>query len=751
MSDSKSELLIRINADAKNAKKAFDDIREKTEDLEKVAKTVAIASGAAFAAFSAEIYFSVKAFQDAQQSANELTLALQNQGIFTTELEQKYHDFANAVSEKTGIDDDAIVKAQAVAQTYLHQTVITQDLTQAIADLGVSMGGDLNAAAEKIGRTIGTSTNAFARQGLVISDTLTTSERYAKVLAYVQQNTAGMAEEFNKANGYSVALNTSFQNFNENIGSKFFPIVSKAKEIAAGFFNILNKYEAVTQLAVVFIAVGTAITGTIAAIAVAIPAYLALSAAVATFGVAATAALAGLPLLIAAIVGGVTLIALNWGRITAAVAAGGAAIVETFRQIIDVASGVAMVFKGIFTLDPKTVDAGVTKVYESLKKIKDATVSTYQEIREEQTADQRKQDEEKARLAKLDEEKRKAHQERLVEINKLSIELIKMQNQNASDELIGLKQKELETLKALDEEKSSGELAALRQRLQIIRDLQSEAQDEEISRKEEFNALKEQLDAELDERRIEIDGELKDSKLAELQATAKTEKDIDRDVQEEILRNKIEGHNRELLDRKKYGKEYAAINKVLYSDEVQGAKSAVNDLVALQQSKNSTLKAIGKAAAVASITISTAESAMNIFKGFSTIPIIGPALGLAGAAAAVAFGAERIGQVVSAADGGLITGGVPGRDSVPAMLMPGELVVPKRNFEQVVGAVRGDSGSNNGDVAEILTRIENKLSTPQTTIIQGDVMADDSFVDRLCSKISDAIEFRNVKISGVNS
>jgi hypothetical protein len=747
MSDSKSELLIRINADAKNAKKAFDELRDKTEDLEKVAKTVAIASGAAFAAFTAEIYFSVKAFEDAQQSSNELTLALQNQGIFTTELEQKYIDLAKAVSEKTGIDDDAIIKAQAVAQTYLHQTEITGELTQAIADLGSSMGGDLNGAAEKIARTIGTSTNAFARQGLVISDTLTTSERYAKVLEFVQQKAGGMAEEFNKANGFTVALNTAFGNFQENIGSKFFPIISKAKEIATGFFNILNKYEAVTQLAVVFLAVGTAVSLTVAAIAVAIPAYLALTAAITTFGVAATAALAGLPLLIAAIVAGVTLIALNWDRVTATIAAGAAAIVETFRQIIDVASGVGMVFKGIFTLDPKTVDAGVVKVYESLKKIKDATVSTYNEIREEQTADQRKQDAEKERLAKETQAREAAHQARLVEINKLSVELIKMQNQNASAELIALKQKELETIKALDEEKSAGEIAALRDRLQIIRELQVEAQDEEIARNEAFAQSKKEMEDELRAQGIEVDTEIKDTKLAEIKATQKITEDVERDLQANVLQTKIDARNRDILERKKYGNTVAAINKVLYSDEVQGAKSAVNDLVALQQSKNATLKTIGKAAAVASITISTAESAMNIFKGFSTIPIIGPALGLAGAAAAVAFGAERIGQVVGAADGGLITGGVTGKDSVPAMLMPGELVVPARNFDDVVGAVRGDSSGGHAETVEALNRIEAKISTPQTTVIHGDVMTDDSYIEAFIRKINDAVEFRNAKLS----
>ncbi len=745
MADSRAELLIRINADAKNAKKAFEDLRAQTEDLESELKGVALVSAAAFAAFSATIYLSVQSFQEAQQAANELTLALQNQGIYTDELRKSYDEYADAVSAKTGIDDDAITKAQAVAQVYLKQIPVTQELTQAIADLGTQMGGDLSGAAEKIARTIGTSTNAFARQGLVIGENLTTAERYAKVLEFVQMRAGGMGEEFNKANGYTLALNSAFGNFVENIGSKFFPIFSKAREIAAAFFNIINKSELVTQLAVTFLAVGTVLTGVVAGVTALAAGFLVLKAAALSFGVTTLAAFAPILIPIGLITAAVVLLALNWDRVVATIAAGCALIVESFRQIVDVAKGVGLVFKGIFTLDPSEVDKGVTKVYEAMKKVKDHTVSTYKEIYAERTADEVKQNEEKLKLAAEEADRTKAHERRLGEIRKGEIDLLKLQNENASAEIIGLKTKELEVLKALDEEKSAGEIAQLQIRLQSIRELQAEAQMEEKERKTEFENAKKEMDAEFAELGIADAATLKEAKLAELQATAKTESDIERQLQEDILKTKIEARNKELLDKKKYGVAYAAINKALYSDEVQGTKNAANELVALQQSKNSTLKAIGKAAAVASITIATAESAMNIYKGFSTIPIIGPALGIAGAAAAVAFGGERIGAVVSAADGGLITGGVTGKDSVPAMLMPGELVVPKQNFEEVVGAVRGESGGQ-AEVVAALDRMEAKLSTPQTTIIQGDVTADDSYVESLIRRINDAVEFRNAKL-----
>jgi len=161
-----NDLLIKINADASNAKKEFDSIRKQTEELESTLKTVATVSGVAFAALTAEVYLSVKAFEDAEKTSTQLTNALQNQGIYTDELKASYQEFAAVVQAKTGIDNDAIIKAQAIAQSFLGQREITLELTNAIADLGASMGGDLNGAAEKIARTISTGTNAFARQGL---------------------------------------------------------------------------------------------------------------------------------------------------------------------------------------------------------------------------------------------------------------------------------------------------------------------------------------------------------------------------------------------------------------------------------------------------------------------------------------------------------------------------------------------------------------------------------------------------------
>ena len=742
-----SDLLIKINADAKNAEQAFDEVKAQTEDLENQLNKVATISGVAFAALTAEIYLSVKAFEEGAVASRELSTALQNQGIYTAKLSEQYKEYADTVKAATGIDDDAITKAQAVAQTYLGQTKITKELTFAIADLGASMGGDLNAAAEKIGRTIGTTTNAFAKQGLQISDTATEAERAAKVMEFVQAKAGGLAADLNKAGGYANSVAIAFGDLQKAIGARFAPAVELGRQKIAAFFDAISNNPVLVDIIASLITAGAVIAGLATAVAIAIPAFTALTAAMAAFGVASNVALAGIPAAIGLVVAALTYMALNWDKTVAYVRSLTAGL-STF--ITESFSGISKVITGAFTLDTGKITEGINQLKGAYTKAKDDSIKTFQDVTAGQAVELEKQDQQRKAFADKEAAKKREHQANLVAIEKATLELLRLQNEYASQAQIDLKTKEIEVLKALDQEKSAAEIQLLKERRDQILALEDEQKAEDLERLVAFEQLKAETKAELDQQNIQVTTELRDAQLQQLQAQAQSEADIERQLQADILTRRTNARNQELLDRKKYGVAIALINQAITSEEVKGVADASKDLVALQQSKNQTLKEIGKAAAVADITISTAQAAMRIYTGFATIPIVGPALGVAGAAAAVAFGAERISQVTSAADGGEITGGVPGKDSVPAMLMPGELVVPARNFDEVVGAVQTDRGGSN-EQTDLLKQISEKLNNTGNYIFNGDLSTDESFVDNFVKKISDAVEFRNAKIVGINA
>ncbi len=745
-----TDLLIKINADAANAKKAFDDVKAQTEDLEKTLAQVATASGVAFAAFTATIYLTEKAFVEAQKSSIQLTNALQNQGIYTRETVAAYRDYADVVQAATGIDNDAVISAQAVAQTYLGQTKITQELTNAIADLGEYMNGDLNSAAEKIARTIGTGTNAFAKQGLVIQDGATEAERYARVMEFVQLKAGGLAEDMGKIDGNARRLATSFGNAQEALGARFAPAVAFARGVVASFFDAFDKYPILADVAASVVVAGTVVTGLVAASALGVIAFANLSAAAATFGVTLNIALAGIPIAIAAIIAGITLLALNWGKAVDFIKS---AVLALTTFVNEAFTGLSKIISGAMWGSPSQIQEGLNQLKGAYAKARDISVEHYTELKAIREADQTEQDAKKKAAADKEAAQERAHQANLRAIKKEENALLKLQNENASEEIIQLKQKEIETLKALDAESNANTRLLLQERLEIIRELEAQKQVEDLERQQIFAQQQRDLKVELAQQDIEVSAELGAQKLAQLQAQVMTEADVDRKIQEEILKKRIDTNNKKLIEQKKYGEAFAIINKALQSDEVQGFKGATDELVKLTQSKNQDLKRIGKAAAVAQIGIATAESAMNIYRGFSAIPFIGPALGIAGAAAAIAFGGERITEVLGAADGGLVEGGIPGRDSVPAMLMGGELVVPRQNFDEVVGAVRSNrQGAQDGQILEALKNIEKRLASGgQVNNFYGDVVNDEAFVDNFVKRISDSLEFRNTKLFGVTT
>jgi len=124
----------------------------------------------------------------------------------------------------------------------------------------------------------------------------------------------------------------------------------------------------------------------------------------------------------------------------------------------------------------------------------------------------------------------------------------------------------------------------------------------------------------------------------------------------------------------------------------------------LQSSSNSALFALGKAASLARAYIA-AFTAHNIALASAPAPF-----NFALAAAVDTASAMSIAKIIGVkgfAKGGLVTGGVGGRDSVPAMLTPGEVVVPANNFDQLINAFGGTAGG--GQQVEVKLTLNDNL------------------------------------------
>ena len=225
-------------------------------------------------------------------------------------------------------------------------------------------------------------------------------------------------------------------------------------------------------------------------------------------------------------------------------------------------------------------------------------------------------------------------------------------------------------------------------------DKQAAIADEKAKGLEDANALEEEEKALKLERIAEED----EADIQRILDKAMTKEEIAKEFALKELDRNVKDKNQFLRDEMKFGESIARFKQIMRNKEVQGALSTNNQLIQLTNSKNSTLKGIGKAASIVQIGVKTAEGAISAYTSLAGIPVVGPALGAAAAAALIAFGAEQIGNVLSAAQGGIVPGGTGGaRDRIPALLEPGELVVPRQITSDFIQSIGRPEAANVGE------------------------------------------------------
>lgn len=690
---STSDLLITINADAKGVTSAYQDIQKQTEDLESSLSDIAKVSGVAFAALSAQVAVSLKAFSDSDQAAKALTLSLQNQGIYTDDLAASYKEYAEQVSATTGFSQTQITAAQAVAQTYLGQVPITKQLTKSIADLAQAQGISLPQAAEELGKAIGNGTGMLLRQGLQFATTDTEADRYQKTLDFVTTKYGGMADAANTGLGSLRGLQSAFEESEVELGQRFAPAATAVIKALTEFFSVSKDgSDTLVDLKAGLIAVGLVISGVLVVLPLAAQGFLAVRAAMIALEVGA-GPLGWILLAVTALGVGIAELAIHWQTASQVIVN----VVKGLVQFVSDSFGaLGTVILGAFTLNP-------AKITEGLKAIQTAFATgintAMQSIPQETQKALTQQDAIKKQFADKAQAQRNADEQARIALQKAENDAILLQINEGSDAQIALKKKEIDTLKALTTAKNDSEKVLLRQNLADIRDEESTQQAEDLQRDKDFQATELAADKDFLNKKQSQDFEYDQKEINKIKATQLTEQEANKKVYMDGLKAQVAAHNTFLEEQIKYGTAYAAIDEAMHSAVFQGTQSAIGDLAQLQNSSNAELKAIGKAASIAQIAIKTAESAMNIFAGFSTIPFVGPELGLVAAAAAIAYGAEQIGNVAAAQTGGVV-GGTGFGDSQPYLLEPGELIAPRQNFDEVVNSVAQSRGLGSQEQGE---------------------------------------------------
>lgn len=690
-----ADLVIRISGDITDYEKALEDAQGETEAFSGQLESVAKSAGVAFALLAAEAVASVTAFAASQAASNKLISTLQQQGIYTKELVEDYKDIASAIQQKTGADDDEVVAAMASAQNMLGQTKITKDLAFAVSDLAEAKGIDLKAAYDLVGKAATINTGILKRYGVEVKDTGDKTKNLELITQGLNATYGGQAEAAAKGLGGIKLLKNTFGDLQEEIGKRLAPAFEILISKITGMLQFVQANKGLVDFIVAAGTGAAVVSGLALAVGLGGIAFLKLKAAMAAAQIATSAMTLATRGLVAAtgigaLVTVATLVALNWDDVWPRVKA---VFLSSMTAVVEAATGVGKVLKGLLTLDVAKFEEGEQQFLNAAKKASEKYNQVLEEGKTSQAAIEAAAEKDKLdknnENASKEEELERQKNARMQTIAAEKRALMVAQLAKNSEEGIKLQQEEIALLEAMEDEKNEAILGKLQERLLRVRELQAQQAATELEEKRIFNEQILAGNAEFEALSDEQKALFLEKNQQSLQAELLTENQARQQAALERARIQVKEHNDFLINQQKFGAAYATITKTINSEQFQAANQLASGLIQLQSSSNSTLKSVGKAAALADIAIKTGQGALAAYAQSIAFfgPLVGPVIGTGLAGAVIAFGAEQAGKVTGAADGGLLTGGIPGKDSIPLMAMPGELVAPTRNFDEVVNAV----------------------------------------------------------------
>lgn len=300
MADNKKEatLILRLKEMVSDE---LEKVQSKIEDIGKY-------SAIAFAAFSAVIVKSISDLREEEQATQQLNQAMINAGVYTSKLSDEYAKMASNIQKNSLYGDELVKQSQAIIQSQIGNRQVTEQLMKATVDLAAAQRIDLATAAEMVGKSIGTSTNALARQGIELNDNMTKQQKMDAIISQINRKWEGQAEAQTKGLGSLVKMKNAFSDLMEALGAKFSPMIEKLAKVFTGLFDKISGSEPILNLIAIIVSGGAAVSGFVAAVSAMAVAFIAANTAAAAFG-----------LTVGALLGPITAVAVAIGAVGGAI------------------------------------------------------------------------------------------------------------------------------------------------------------------------------------------------------------------------------------------------------------------------------------------------------------------------------------------------------------------------------------------------------------------------------------------------
>ena len=226
----KEKLTIELIAEAKGA---IRNLKAYTKEAKKSAQSVG-ALTKVFKGYFAEITAGIliarkvikvvsnlsKAYMEQEAAITRMESALRATGSYTPVLSQELQQIASDLQLTSRFGDEATLQMVGLLQSLAKLNAEGLKATiPLVHDFAEGMGIDMNTAASLIGKTLGSTTNALSRYGIVLDMTGTKSEKLEALTIAINDSFGGMAKAMGETyTGQIKQLQNAFGDLKEGLG-----------------------------------------------------------------------------------------------------------------------------------------------------------------------------------------------------------------------------------------------------------------------------------------------------------------------------------------------------------------------------------------------------------------------------------------------------------------------------------------------------------------------------------------------------
>ena len=196
-------------------------------------------------AFDAIVGDGVRASAATEAALNDLNSAMARSGVFSRESSKRFEEFANELQRTTKYSDDAVLSAGALIQslTQMQSEKGLQGATKAAADLAATLNIDLQSASQMVARAINGNATALEKQGFQLSLSSDRGKNLQAVLQALSSTTGAASAKLNTFDGVTELLKNTWEDFTKIFGDVIVknPAVINAMSKLAEFIRQLGE------------------------------------------------------------------------------------------------------------------------------------------------------------------------------------------------------------------------------------------------------------------------------------------------------------------------------------------------------------------------------------------------------------------------------------------------------------------------------------------------------------------------------